>query len=288
MIITQSIEAAIRYYKAVTRLLDAKGNPFKVAIAFSGDKSVDGLEYSEAGMNGFPEAKTRDKFDTDEYRLLIVANKYLTGFDQPKLSAMYIDKKLQGVMAVQALSRLNRSAPKLGKKTEDLFVLDFFNSVDDIKGAFDPFYTATSLSEATDVNVLHELKDTLDDVGVYEWQEIEEFVARYFNNEDAQQLSPLIDVAAHRFTDELELENDDKIDFKIKAKQFLKIYGQMASIMPFAVVDWEKLFWFLKFLVPKLKVKDPSKAVLDELLEAVDLSSYGLERVKLKSQHWIR
>lgn len=281
MIVTQNIETAIRYYKAVTRLLEAQGNPFKAAIAFSGDKNVDGIDYSEAGMNGFPETKTRDKFDTDEYRLLIVANKYLTGFDQPKLAAMYVDKKLQGVMAVQALSRLNRSAPKLGKKTEDLFILDFFNSVDDIKIAFDPFYTATSLSEATDVNVLHELKDTLDDVGVYDWHEVEDFVTRYFNNEDADNLSPIIDVAANRFNDELELENDDKIDFKIKAKQFVKIYGQMASIMPFEVVAWEKLFWFLKFLIPKLTIQDPDQDLLDKLLDAVDLSSYGLERVKL-------
>jgi type I restriction enzyme R subunit len=146
---------------------------------------------------------------------------------------------------------------------------------------FDPFYTATSLSEATDVNVLHELKDALDDIGVYEWHEVEDFVERYFGNEDAQSLSPIIDIAAARFNDELDLDNDEKIDFKIKAKQFVKIYGQMASIMPFAVVDWEKLFWFLKFLVPKLKVSDPNQVLLDELLDAVDLSSYGLERVKL-------
>lgn len=281
MVITQNIETAVRYYKAISKQLDSKGNPFKALIAFSGEKEVDGIEYSEAGLNGFPEAKTRDKFDTDEYRLLIVANKYLTGFDQPKLAAMYVDKKLQGVIAVQALSRLNRSALKLGKKTEDLFVLDFFNGVDDIKNAFDPFYTATSLSEATDVNVLHELKDSLDDIGVYEWSEVEDFVERYFGNEDAQRLSPIIDVAAARFNDELDLDNDEKIDFKIKAKQFVKIYGQMASIMPFEVVDWEKLFWFVKFLVPKLKVSDPDQILLDELLDAVDLSSYGLERVKL-------
>ena len=112
--------------------------------------------------------------------MLVVANKYLTGFDQPKLTAMYVDKKLQYVMAVQALSRLNRSADRLGKKTEDLFVLDFFNSVDDIKESFDPFYTATSLSRATDVNVLHELKSSMDEVGVYEWMEVEDFVEKYF------------------------------------------------------------------------------------------------------------
>ena len=130
MVITQSIVAAIRYYKAITGLLNKNGNPFKVAIAFSGSKEIDGKEYTEADLNGFPENDTRDYFDKDEYRLLIVANKYLTGFDQPKLTAMYVDKKLQGVLAVQALSRLNRASPKLAKKTEDLFVLDFFNKAD--------------------------------------------------------------------------------------------------------------------------------------------------------------
>lgn len=281
MIITQNIEAAIRYYTAVTKLLDARGKPFRALIAFSGEKVVDGVSYTEAGVNGFSEADTRDRFDDDDCRLLIVANKYLTGFDQPKLSTMYVDKKLQGVLAVQALSRLNRAAPKLGKRTEDLFILDFFNTVDDIKDAFDPFYTVTTLSAATDVNVLHELKSALDDVGVYEWQEVEDFVARYFAGEDAQALSPIIDTAADRFNEQLGLTAKDKIDCKIKARQFVKIYGQMASIMSFEVIEWEKLFWFLKFLIPKLKIEDPDKDMLDELLEAVDLSSYGLERTKL-------
>jgi type I restriction enzyme R subunit len=281
MVVTQNIIPAIRYYKAIKRILEERGNPFKVAIAFSGTKEVDGVEYSEAEMNGFAESETKDKFDTDDYRLLVVANKYLTGFDQPKLCSMYVDKKLGNVLCVQTLSRLNRSAPKLGKKTEDLFVLDFFNSVDEIKTAFDPFYTSTTLSKATDVNVLHELKGLMDDVGVYEWYEVEDFVKRYFNNDDAQTLSPIIDTAANRFNIELELEGEDKIDFKVKAKQFVKIYGQMASIMPYEIVDWEKLFWFLKFLIPKLIIKDPDADAIDSLLDSVDLSSYGLQRVKL-------
>lgn len=281
LVITQDIEAAIRYYQAISKILAVQGNPFKVAIAFSGTKEVDGIEYTEADMNGFSESDTKDKFDSDDYRLLVVANKYLTGFDQPKLCAMYVDKKLASVLCVQALSRLNRSAPKYGKKTEDLFVLDFFNKVDDIKTAFDPFYTATSLSQATDINVLHELKDAMDEFGVYEWFEVEDFVARYFNDEDAQMLSPIVDVAAARFNTELDLESEEKIDFKIKAKQFVKIYGQMASIMPYEMLVWEKLFWFLKFLIPKLRVEDPNSELLDALLESVDLSSYGLQRVKL-------
>lgn len=283
MVVTQSIESAIRYYQAIQKIIAGKGNPFKVAIAFSGKKMVDGIEYSEDILNSFPEKDTRDKFDEDEYRILVVANKYLTGFDQPKLTAMYVDKKLQGVLAVQALSRLNRSADKLGKKTEDLFVLDFFNSTDDIKKSFDPFYTSTTLSEATDVNVLHELKGVLDEVGVYEWAEVVDFTDKYFSKVDAQQLSPIIDVAADRFNNILELTDERKIDFKIKAKQFVKIYGQMAAILPYEILKWEQLFWFLKFLIPKLLIAESTSQV-DDLLESVDLSTYGLERVKLNEQ----
>lgn len=281
MVVTQSIESAIRYYKSLQNSLKDKGNPFKILIAFSGTKKVDGIEYTEAEMNGFAEKDTRFKFDEDDYRILVVANKYLTGFDQPKLCAMYVDKKLQGVLAVQALSRLNRAATKLGKRTEDVFVLDFFNATADIKASFDPFYTATSLSEATDVNVLHELKDVLDEVGVYEWNEVEDFNTKFFNKEDAQVLSPIIERASERFIHELELEEDEKADFKIKAKQFVKIYGQMASILSFEILNWEKLYWFLKFLIPKLPIKNPDIDGLDELLSSIDLSTYGLERVRL-------
>lgn len=295
MVVTQNIESAIRYFFALRSILEEKGNPFKICIAFSGKKTVDGIEYSEDIINNFPAnidtAKPIDSgyisdkiaryFDMDEYRLLVVANKYLTGFDQPKLTSMYVDKKLQGVLAVQALSRLNRAADKLGKKTEDLFVLDFYNSVDDIKKSFDPFYTSTTLSNATDINVLHELKGMLDDVGVYEWLEVEEFVEKYFIGVNAQELSPIIDNAAERFNSDLGLEDSVKADFKIKAKQFVKIYGQMASIMPYEQIKWEKLFWFLKFLIPKLIITDQNSDVLDELLNSVDLSTYGLERVKL-------
>jgi type I restriction enzyme R subunit len=297
MVVTQSIESAIRYYFALRDLLKKRGNPFSIAIAFSGKKTVDGIEYSEDTINNFPQrldtAKPTDPgyisdkiaryFNMDEYRVLVVANKYLTGFDQPKLSSMYVDKKLQGVLAVQALSRLNRSADKLGKKTEDLFVLDFFNSTEDIKTSFDPFYTSTTLSKATDVNVLHELKGGLDAVAVYEWEEVEDFVKKYFDKVNAQQLSPIIDVAAERFNTQLGLEENEKADFKIKAKQFVKIYGQMAAILPYEVVNWEKLFWFLKFLIPKLLIADPAQDAVDELLNAVDLSTYGLERVKLNT-----
>ncbi|MGV0941058.1 type I restriction endonuclease subunit R [Empedobacter sp. ULE_I140] len=284
MVVTQSIESAIRYYKEIKKILEEKNNPFKVVVAFSGTKMINGVEHTESGMNGFPDTETKDKFDTDEYKILVVANKYLTGFDQPKLTAMYVDKKLQGVLCVQALSRLNRSNPKLGKKTEDLFVLDFFNDSEDIKRSFDPYYTSTSLSKATDVNVLHELKEELDDSGVYEWYEVEDFNTRFFKGEPAELLSPIIDVAAQRFNSDLDLNDDEKADLKIKAKQFVKVYGQVAAIIPFEKLEWEKLFWFAKFLIPKMIVKRKEDEILDELLESVDLATYGIERVKLNEK----
>lgn len=281
MVVTANIETAIVYFQAINKKLEELGNPFKAIIAFSGKKEIGGIEYTEDDMNGFVSKDISEKFDSDEYKLLVVANKFLTGFDQPKLCAMYVDKKLQGVLAVQALSRLNRAAPKYGKKTEDLFVLDFFNKTEDIKASFDPFYTSTTLSEATDINVLHELKDALDDLGVYESSEVDEFFEKYFKGVDASKLSPIIDTSAQRFNIELELEDEEKADYKIKAKQFVKIYGQMSSIMPYEIVAWEKLFWFLKFLIPKMIIKDKDQDKLDELLNSVDLSTYGLERVKL-------
>jgi type I restriction enzyme R subunit len=129
--------------------------------------------------------------------------------------------------------------------------------------------------------VLHELKATLDAPGVYEWLEVEDFVGKYFNSVNAQELSPVIDTAAERFNAGLEFDDKSKADYKIKAKQFVKIYGQMASIMPYEILVWEQLFWFLKFLIPKLIIVDPNQDTLDELLNSVDLSTYGIERVKL-------
>ncbi len=284
MVVTSNIETAILYHKAIVTKLQSLGEPFGAIVAFSGKKELDGVEYTEESINGFASKDIAEKFDSDEYKILVVANKFLTGFDQPKLCAMYVDKKLQGVLAVQALSRLNRAAPKYGKKTEDLFVLDFYNKVEDIKAAFDPFYTSTVLSEATDVNVLHELKSVLDEQGVYEQGEVEEFFEKYFKGVEASELSPIIDTAAERFNHSLELEDDEKADFKIKAKQFVKIYAQMASIIPFEVLAWEKLYWFLKFLIPKLVITDKDKDKLDELLETVDLSTYGLQRVQLNTK----
>ncbi|MDC7700302.1 type I restriction endonuclease subunit R [Vogesella indigofera] len=280
MVVTRNIECAIRYFFAIRAALQEANAPFKALVAFSGEKTVDGIKYTEDGINGIPARDLPEEFEKDDFKILVVANKYLTGFDEPMLHTMYVDKKLQGVLAVQALSRLNRCNWKLGKT--DTFVLDFYNTVDDIKAAFDPFYTATTLSESTDVNVLHDLKDVLDNFGIYDWSEATTFNEKFFASAEAEELHPIIDAVVARF--DADLDDEQRIDFKIKAKQFVKIYAQVAAIIPFNNVNWEMLHWFLKFLIPKLKVKDPDQDKLDELLNSVDLSTYGLERSRLETK----
>lgn len=306
MVVTKDIECAIKYYQALSRIVVDKELPYKILIAFSGEKRLQHQEasiypitenlygsiaaensgsawsdYTEAGMNGFPDSQTTEKFDSDDYRILVVANKYLTGFDQPKLCAMYVDKPLAGVLAVQALSRLNRSAPDLGKLSEDLFILDFYNTQDDIKEAFDPFYTSTTLSEATDVNILHELKNTLLSFGVFDMDEVDAFIGLYIHGATADQWAPIIDAAADRFNFEIDWPENGKADFKMKCKQFVKIYSRVAVIMPFEMKDWEKLFWFLRYLIPGLHIAGPDIDSLKDLLDSVDLNTYGLRRTAL-------
>ena len=281
MVVTKDIECAIKYYQALSDLVKERALPYKLLIAFSGEKRVGHNDYTEAGMNGFPESKTAEMFDTDEYRILVVANKYLTGFDQPKLCAMYVDKPLDDVLAVQALSRLNRSAPDLGKLSEDLFVLDFYNTKEGIKEAFDPFYTSTTLSEATDINILHELKNTLLSFGVFDMEEVNDFIELYIHGASADQWAPIIDTAADRFNDEIEWPENGKADFKMKCKQFVKIYSRVAAIMPYEMKEWEKLFWFLRYLIPSLVVANPEKDGMKDLLDSVDLNTYGLRRTAL-------
>ncbi len=306
MVVTKDIECAIKYYQALNRIVVDKELPYKILIAFSGEKRLQHQEasiypitdnlygsiaaeesgtawsdYTEAGMNGFPDSQTAEKFDSDDYRILVVANKYLTGFDQPKLCAMYVDKPLAGVLAVQALSRLNRSAPDLGKLSEDLFILDFYNTQDDIKEAFDPFYTSTTLSEATDVNILHELKNTLLSFGVFDMDEVEAFIGLYIHGASADQWAPIIDAAADRFNFEIDWPENGKADFKMKCKQFVRIYSRVAAIMPFEMKDWEKLFWFLRYLIPGLHIAGPDIDSLKDLLDSVDLNTYGLRRTAL-------
>lgn len=186
---------------------------------------------------------------------------------------------------MQTLSRLNRCNQKMEKN--DTFVLDFANTTTEIQTAFDPFYTSTVLKEATDVNAFHDWKDELDNLGVYEWEEVEKFNQLFWDKQPDETLHPIADVAAERF-DEIGATLDDekeadkfRVDFKIKAKQFVKAYGKLACIMPFNNVQWEKLYWYLLFLIPKLKVKTPEDEDLKKLLESIDMNTYAMARVKL-------
>jgi type I restriction enzyme R subunit len=189
-------------------------------LHFQGSRLIDGVDTDEAKLNGFSSNDIPTEFKKKEYRFLIVANKFQTGFDQPLLHTMYVDKKLRDVQAVQTLSRLNRAYKPF---KEDTFVLDFFNSIDDIKEAFEPFYTTTILSEETDANKLNDLQDVLDNAQVYTTDDVHNFTNLYFNNADRQELDPIIDNCVTNF--KTELNEDAQIDFFVKAKSFYRTYA---------------------------------------------------------------
>lgn len=284
MVVTKDIECAIRYYQALRKLAEQMHLRYNIIIAFSGEKTVDGVPYTETGLNGFSDAKTAEEFEKDENRILVVANKYLTGFDQPKLCTMYIDKPLAGVLAVQTLSRLNRTAPDLGKRSEDVFVLDFYNTVDQMKESFDPFFTSTTLEQATDPNVLSELRHTLLDLGVFTEEEVEEFNDLYLHGADQDRLAPLLDTAQHRYDEEIEWPENGKADFKMKCKQFVKIYSRIAAIMAFDAPAWEKMYWYLRHLIPQLRVPENGGIDISDLLDKTDLNTYCLSRTALNEK----
>lgn len=273
MVVCKSINNAIAYYRAFNQYLKEINSPYKAIVAFSGKRTIDGFEVDEAKLNGFPSGDIPKTFKKKDYKFLIVANKYQTGFDQPLLHTMYVDKKLRDVQAVQTLSRLNR-AYKPDKV--DTFVLDFFNSVDEIKEAFDPFYTTTVLSEETDANKLNDLQDVLDKAQVYSNEDVLNFTNLYFKNADRTELDPIIDKCALNY--KTELNEDAQIDFYVKAKSFNRTYAFLSKILSFNNAYWERLYWFLKFLMPKIKVTETND-LAKGILEAVDLDSYRLTRV---------
>jgi type I restriction enzyme R subunit len=271
MVVTNSIESAIRYKLAFDAYLTEIASPYQTIVAFSGSKEVDGKTETESSMNGFPSKDIPDEFKKDEYRFLIVADKYQTGFDQPLLHTMYVDKTLADIKAVQTLSRLNR-AYKPHKK--DTFILDFVNSADIIKAAFDPFYKTTILSEETDLNRLNDLQDALDAYQVYSEDQVNEFM-NLFIKDVRDQLDPILDECKQTFKDEL--DENEQADFKKKAKLFVRNYEFLVQIRHFRNSYWESLKSFLKLLInklPSLNDADLSKGIL----ESIDMESYRVER----------
>ena len=282
MIVTKSIIAAIKYKHAFDEYLKEIKSPWKAIVAFSGKKEYKGVEYNETEMNNFESFKTDipKNFKKKQYRFLIVANKYQTGFDQPLLHTMYVDKKLRDVQSVQTLSRLNR-AYKPWKK--DTFVLDFYNNAEEIKEAFDPYYTSTILSEETSPNKLNDLLDALEKFEVYNQGVVKDFFEKYSNNADRTILDPIIDSAAHIF--KFDLNIDKQIDFKIKVKSFLRTYSYLAKLLDFNNLYWEQLWWYLKYLLPKLTI-DENEDLAQGIIESIDMDSYrpakqGTEKIGL-------
>lgn len=271
MVVTASIPRCIETYYAINKCLADRHSPYKAIIAFSGECKYNGQEpaLTSAGLNGFPDAKIPKEFKKDPYRLLVVADMFQTGFDEPLLQTMYVDKPLYDIAAVQTLSRLNRAAP--GK--DEVYVLDFANKTSTIQDAFSKFYRTTILSGETDPNKLYDLITLMKSYQVYDNDDVEHVVDLFLGGAERDRLDPLLDPCVAIYD---ELEMDDQIKFKSSAKSFVRTYGFLGSILPYGNVDWEKLSIFLNLLIPKLP--SPREDDLSEgILSTIDLDSYRNE-----------
>ena len=270
MVVTDGVDRAIEYYRAISAYTTQQGYPYRAIIAFSGEREYDGQQVSEAILNGFPSNQIPKRIQEDPYRILICADKFQTGYDEPLLHTMYVDKTLAGIKAVQTLSRLNRARPN----KSETFVLDFMNKSDTIKEAFSDYYRTTILADETDPNKLHDLKASLDQRQIYSSEQVDRFVQSYLDGEDRATLDPTIDVCVERYR---KLDEDGQIEFKGSAKAFNRLYAFLSQILPYGNPGWEKLSIFLNFLIPRLPAPeedDLSKGIL----EAIDMDTYRAEK----------
>lgn len=269
MVVTRSRLHAVRYKLEFDRQLKEQGSNVKALVAFTGTIKDEGHEFTESNMNGFPESQTVKKFDTDEYRIMIVAHKFQTGFDQPLLHTMYVDKKLKGVNAVQTLSRLNRIFP--GK--DDVSVLDFVNETDEIRKAFQPYYETTILSEGTDPNVLYQIERDIYKFDVIDPSDVERFAEVWYSTEDQSKLHQILAPAIVRFK---ELTKEDKHLFKDNLRRYVKIYAFISQIVSFQDVSLEKFYLYCRFLIKKLPLDKDS--LPREVVESVDMDRYRIKQ----------
>ena len=266
MLVTSSRANAVKYKKAFDDYLLKINSPYKAVVAFSGE--IDGQ--TEASLNGFSSASIPKEFEKNEYRFLLVANKFQTGFDQPLLHTMYVDKKLGGVNAVQTLSRLNRSHPL----KKDTFVLDFANSADDIEMAFKPYFESTILGEATDPNKLFDLQDALDNYQVYTKEQVVEFSDKILANVPVDQLHAMLDNSTAIFRNDL--AEEQQADFRAKVKTYVRLYIFLSQIVPFENPYLERLYIFLNHLQNKLGGDTPID-LAQGILDNIDMDSYRLQ-----------
>ena len=271
MVVTNGIERAIQYFHAIRDYLTERKSRFRAIVAFSGEHEFGGAKVTEASLNGFPSSQIAGKIREDPYRFLVCADKFQTGYDEPLLHTMYVDKTLSGIQAVQTLSRLNRAHPK----KHDVFVLDFLNDAETIRDAFADFYRATILSDETDPDKLHDLQADLDGAQVYSHEQVEEFARRYLGGAERDRLDPILDACVAAYLSEL--DEDGQVDFKGKAKGFVRTYAFLSCVLPYTNAEWEKRSIFLNFLIGKLpapREEDLSKGILD----AIDMDSYRVEK----------
>jgi type I restriction enzyme R subunit len=270
MIVTRSRLHAVRYKLAVDKYLAERGYAFKALVAFSGSVQDGGKTYTESGMNGFPETQTAKTFEQAEYRFLIVANKFQTGFDQPLLHTMYVDKKLGGVNAVQTLSRLNRTHPEKAGTA----VLDFANEAAEMKAAFEPYFETTLLSEATDPNLLYEIQTRLATFPVYTEADVAAFAVAYFNPKTGQDklYALLADPVARWF----ELAVDERQEFRSQLTDFARLYAFLAQVLPFKDVDLEKFYVFARYLRRLLPLERGGLPL--EVQQNIDMESYRIQQ----------
>ncbi len=271
MVITSGIARAIQYFHAFKTYLTERKSPYQAIVAFSGEHEYGGVKVSEVSLNGFSSSEIAKKIQTDPYRFLICADKFQTGYDEPLLHTMYVDKPLSGIKAVQTLSRLNRAHPQ----KRDCFVLDFQNNSEAIAFAFQDYYQTTLLAEETDPNKLHDLKTALDAVQVYSPEQVQQVVALFLGDADRDTLDPILDACVAVYVERL--DEDGQVDFKGKAKVFCRTYSFLSSVIPYSNAEWEKLSILLNLLVPKLPApqeEDLSKGIL----EAIDMDSYRVEK----------
>ena len=276
MVITSSIERAIQYFHAFQNYLTERKSPYKAIVAFSGVHDYDGTQVSEASLNGFSSGDIAEKIKNDPYRFLICADKFQTGYDEPLMHTMYVDKLLSGIKAVQALSRLNRSHPL----KYDCFVLDFQNNAETIEYAFQDYYRTTLLAEETDPNKLNDLKAALDNAQLYTPESVNQLVSLFLGGADRDKLDPILDHSVLLYTGSL--DEDEQVKFKGNAKAFCRAYSFLSSILPYNKAEWEKLSIFLNLLIPKLPApveEDLSKGILD----AIDMDSYRVEKKAMQN-----
>lgn len=271
MVVTTGVERAIQYFRDIRDYLEERKSPYKPIVAFSGEHEYGGVRVTEASLNGFPSREIVDKIREHPYRFLVCADKFQTGYDEPLLHTMYVDKHLSGIKAVQSLSRLNRARPQ----KYDTFVLDFMNDAATIQEAFEPYYRTTILAEETDANKLHDLKAGLDRAGIYASGDIDELVQAYLGGAGRERLDPILDGCVALYLENL--DEDGQVEFKGNAKAFLRSYGFLSAILPYTNAEWEKLSIFLNFLVPKLPA--PAEEDLSRgILETIDMDSYRVEK----------